>query len=231
MAKSERLLQLMQALRVLPSPVTAHRLAEEMDVSLRTIYRDIDSLRVAGARIEGERGFGYQLTEDYALPPQTLTRIEIEALALGLGEIKCIGDPMLADAAASVLAKVAATLPSEREQQLFHAISKIYRPQPRFTFAIDIAPIRTACWNEQAVKIDYQDHNNDVSTRVIYPLSLMYTERKLTILSWCCKREDFRMFRTDRILAVEITDISFRPKRVSLLNQYLAKLTARETED
>ncbi|MEQ5776796.1 YafY family transcriptional regulator [Thalassospira sp. NFXS8] len=206
---------------MLPSPVTANRLATEMSVSLRTIYRDIDSLRAAGARIEGERGYGYQLTEDYALPPQTLNRIEIEALALGLGEIKCIGDKTLADAAASVLAKIAATLPGEREQQLFHAISKIYRPQARITLELDIKAIRHACWIEQALRLEYADGNGDLSSRIVYPLSLMYTEHTLTILAWCCKRENFRMFRADRIKSVESTDISFRPRRVTMLNTYL----------
>ncbi|MDQ0563173.1 putative DNA-binding transcriptional regulator YafY [Rhizobium mesoamericanum] len=107
----------------MPAPITAVRLAEETGVSLRSIYRDIDSLRAAGARIDGERGYGYRLTEDYALPPQTFSREEIEAIALGMAEIRAMGDPTLAKAAASVIAKVSATLPDDREQQLFHAVS------------------------------------------------------------------------------------------------------------
>ena len=78
-------------MRVLPAPLTAARLAEETGVSLRWLYRDIDSLRAAGARIEGERGYGYRLTEDFALPPQTFERIEIEALVLGLNEVRHMG--------------------------------------------------------------------------------------------------------------------------------------------
>ena len=132
MARPDRLFRLLQAMRVLPAPVTAARLAEETEVSLRSLYRDIDSLRAAGARIEGERGYGYRLIEDYALPPQTFDRDEIEALALGLAEVKRMGDPALAKAATSVLAKVAATLPDDREQHLFHAVSQVYRPEARF---------------------------------------------------------------------------------------------------
>jgi biotin operon repressor len=128
MARSDRLLRLLQAMRVMAPPITAARLAEETGVSLRSLYRDIDSLRAAGARIEGERGYGYRLVEDYALPPQTFDRIEIEALVLGLGEVQYLGDPELAAAARSALAKVAATLPDEREQQMLHAVSQVYRP-------------------------------------------------------------------------------------------------------
>ena len=128
MARSDRLFRLLQAMRVMPAPITAARLVEETGVSLRSLYRDIDALRAAGARIEGERGYGYRLTEDYSLPPQTFDRAEIEAIALGLAEVRHMGDPALAKAAASVLAKVAATLPDDREQHLFHAISQVYRP-------------------------------------------------------------------------------------------------------
>src|SRR6218665_1127224 len=115
MARPDRLFRLLQAMRVMPAPITASRLAEEMGVSLRSLYRDIDSLRAAGARIEGERGYGYRLIEDYALPPQTFDRTEIEAIALGLAAVGQMGDATLAKAATSVLAKVAATLPDDRE--------------------------------------------------------------------------------------------------------------------
>jgi predicted DNA-binding transcriptional regulator YafY len=111
MARSERPFRLLQALRTLPAPVTAERLARETGVSARSIYRDIESLRVSGAEIGGERGYGYWLIEDGALPPQMFNRIEIEALVLGLSEVSQMGDPALAKAAAAVLGKVSATLP------------------------------------------------------------------------------------------------------------------------
>ena len=112
-------------------PVTAKRLAAERGVSVRSIYRDIDLLRLSGARIEGERGYGYRLIEDYALPPQTFDRLEIEAMTVGLGEVRHMGDPDLTRAAEAVLAKIAATLPDDSEQHLLHAISHVYRPAGR----------------------------------------------------------------------------------------------------
>lgn len=227
MARPDRLFRLLQAMRVMSAPITASRLAEETEVSLRSLYRDIDSLRAAGARIEGERGYGYRLVEDYALPPQTFDREEIEALVLGLGEVKRMGDPALARAAASVLAKVAATLPDDREQHLFHAVSQVYRPDARFAAGLDMDLVRQACWREEALAIRYTDKAGASSERTILPLAIVYTEGALTVLAWCCLREAFRMFRSDGISELRLAGTSFRPRRVVLLREYLAELRER----
>ena len=227
MARSDRLLRLLQAMRVMPAPITAARLAEETGVSLRSLYRDVDALRAAGARIEGERGYGYRLVEDYALPPQTLDRNELEALALGLAEVQRMGDATLAKAAASVLAKVGARLPEGHEQRLVHAISLVYRPETRLASA-DMDMIRAACWDERVLRLHYTDQQGVASEREIQPLALVYAERSLTVLAWCCLREDFRMFRSERIAMVEDAGRSFRPARAALLRDYLGRLRDRE---
>lgn len=224
MARSDRLFRLLQAMRTLPAPVTAARLAQETGVSVRSLYRDIDSLRAAGARIDGERGYGYRLTEDYALPPQTLDRLEIEALALGMAEVRGMGDPDIAAAAASVLAKVAATLPDDREQNLFHAVSKVYRPEARYSPMQGLGLVRRACWREEALAIRYMDERGAATTRTILPLALVYTERRLVVLAWCRLRESFRMFRIDRIVEAQVQGESFRPGRAALLRTYLEAL-------
>lgn len=228
MARTDRLFRLLHAMRVLPAPVTAARLAEETGVSLRSLYRDIDSLRAAGARIEGERGYGYRLVEDVALPPQTFDRIEIEALVLGLSEVRHMGDPDLAEAAASVLAKVAATLPDRSEPHLLHAVSQVYRGATRYPATRDLRTLREGCWREEAVAIRYADKAAAVTERTILPLAIVYLEDRMTLLAWCCLREAFRMFRVDRIRAARATGPSFRPRRVSLLRDYLAALRAGE---
>jgi predicted DNA-binding transcriptional regulator YafY len=230
MARADRLLRLLQAMRVMPAPITATRLAKETEVSLRSLYRDIDSLRAAGARIEGERGYGYRLIEDYALPPQTFDRGEIEAIALGLAEVKNMGDPALAKSAISVLAKVAATLPDDGEQHLFHAISQVYHPNARYADTRDMDAIRHACWKEEALTISYADKGHTVSVRTILPLAIMYTDKTLTVLAWCCLRKAYRMFRTDRIITLTNAGTSFRPKRAALLRDYLAELREREAD-
>ena len=215
-------------MRVMSPPITAERLALETEVSLRSLYRDIESLRAAGARIDGERGYGYRLVEDYALPPQTLNRNEIEALVLGLAEVRNMGDPVLAAAAASVLAKVSATLTGEGEQHLFHAISHVYRPDGRMASIVEVDAIRQACWREETLILRYTDKDGAETQRTIFPLAIVYTEKVLTVLAWCCLREGFRMFRTDRIAEAIPAGISFRPRRASLLRDFLAELNARD---
>lgn len=226
MARPDRLFRLLQAIRMMPAPITAARLAEETEVSLRSLYRDIDSLRAAGARIEGERGYGYRLIEDNALPPQTFDRIEIEAIVLGLAEVRHMGDPALAQAAASVLAKVAATLPDDREQQLFHAISHVYRPGARYDPPPHLHLVRQACWDEQALAIGYTDKGGAITERTVLPLAIVYTDHTLTLLAWCNLREAFRMFGLARMQNVRLAGTSFRPRRAVLLRNYLAELAA-----
>ncbi|CAX24981.1 MAG: YafY family transcriptional regulator [Methylorubrum extorquens] len=227
MARTDRLFRLLHAMRVLPSPITAARLAEETGVSLRSLYRDIDSLRAAGARIDGERGYGYRLIEDVALPPQTFDRTEIEALVLGLAEVRHMGDPALAQAAASALAKVAATLPDRAEQHLLHAVSQVRRSEARFSKIPDMETIRAGCWQEEALALRYSDKDGTITERQILPLSIVYLDSKMTLLAWCCLREAFRMFRLDRIEEVRMAGSSFRPRRVTLLRSYLAELRGR----
>jgi predicted DNA-binding transcriptional regulator YafY len=211
-------------MRVMPAPITAARLAEETGVSLRSLYRDIDSLRAAGARIEGERGYGYRLIEDYSLPPQTFDRMEIEALALGLAEVLHMGDPALVKAATAVMAKVAATLPDDGEQHLFHAVSQVYRLETRYPSSPYLNTLRQSCWREEAVTIRYADKTGAVTHRTILPLAIAYLDRKLMVLAWCCLREGFRMFQADRVSDADLAGESFRPRRVSMLRTYLTEL-------
>jgi predicted DNA-binding transcriptional regulator YafY len=199
-------------------------LARETGVSLRSIYRDVESLRAAGAEIGGERGYGYCLVEDGTLPPQKFSRIEIEAIALGLAEVRQMGDPELADAAASALGKVAATLPSLSQQHLLHAISQVHHFEARPPVAADMQLIREACWREQALAIRYRDRTEQVTEREIWPLAIVYLEGMLVVLARCCLRQDFRIFRAERMLSVRISGDSFRPQRAALLRNYLAKL-------
>ncbi|WP_368661328.1 helix-turn-helix transcriptional regulator [Paracoccus sp. (in: a-proteobacteria)] len=130
MARSDRLLRLIDRLRCLPAPVTAARLAEETGVSLRQLYRDIATLRAGGALIDGEAGVGYTLTEDPALPPQSFSRLEIEALRLAVEALPAIGDADLTQAARDALSRMIATLPERQAQQAMHAIMKTFVPTP-----------------------------------------------------------------------------------------------------
>lgn len=224
MSRSDRLFRLLQAMRTLPAPVTAAQLAQETGVSLRSIYRDVESLRAAGAEIGGERGYGYCLVEDGTLPPQKFNRMEIEAIALGLAQVGQMGDPQLADAAASALGKVAASMPSLSQQHLLHAISQVHHFDARPPVAIDMQLIRQACWLEQGLQISYIDKSQRASEREIWPLAIIYLNNMLVVLARCCLRQEFRMFRAERMTAVAASGNSFRPQRAALLRAYLAEL-------
>jgi len=224
MSKSTRLPKLLQAMRLRTPPILASDLAEEMGVSLRTLYRDIDDLRAAGAVIDGEAGFGYTLTEDPALPPMMFTKDEIEALVLGLGEVIEIGDPALASAAKDARAKLKATLPDRMANHLENAVLHAKKFRQRPVIRIDPAVIRNAAWDEKALDMCYEDAKGATSQRRILPLQIVYFDHVLVLLAFCCLRDAPRVFRLDRITEITPTDQSFRPRRVPLLRDMIQEI-------
>ncbi|KEJ90575.1 helix-turn-helix transcriptional regulator [Sulfitobacter donghicola] len=230
MTRTHRLFQLMQTLRRLPAPVTAAALVNETGVSLRTIYRDIDALRGLGAVIDGEAGFGYTLIEDAALPPLAFSDDELEALVLGLREVSVIGDPALAEAAQTALSKLKSRLPARQTHRLQHAVLDARRfvrpPEPR----IDVKKLRAATWEEVTVSFHYEDAKGALSQRRADPLSIVFMQNAHMLMAWCHLRSDFRAFRLDRMSELEVTGVSFRPKRVPLLRDFM-DLMRRQAEE
>jgi len=224
MARPDRLLRLLSALRMLPQPVTAARLAIETEVSDRTIYRDIETLRAGGAIIDGAAGVGYTLTEDPALPPLMFTQLEIEALVLGLAEVGMAGDAELARAAQSALAKITATLPERLQRQAIHAVSQTYRFHKRPPAPASLAVVRQACWDERMLDITYADKSGETTFRRIWPLGVVFLDRSLMVLAFCTLRQGFRRFHLHQISKVIPTDAFFRPRRVALLREFTAEL-------
>lgn len=229
MAKSDRLFRLLHLLRSLPAPVTAARLAAESGVSERTLYRDIETLRIGGALIDGAAGYGYTLTEDPALPPQMFTRLEVEALILGLAEVRQTADPALADAAQTAQAKIVASLPERVQRQAMNAVLLTYRSTPRPPPSADVDLIRAACWDEKAVDIRYADSTGALTARRIWPLSIVLMEHSQMLLAWCCLRQDFRKFMLQRIVEARPSTESFRPRRVPLLRDFIAQMRGQAT--
>jgi predicted DNA-binding transcriptional regulator YafY len=224
MPRADRLFRLLSAFRMLPQPVTAARLAEETGVSERTLYRDIGALRAAGALIDGAAGAGYTLTEDPALPPQMFTRLEVEALVLGLAEVTMSGDAALAQAARGAQAKIIATLPDRVQRQAIHAVSTTYRFERRAPVPPHMATLREAAWDERALDLSYRDRSGQVTDRRIWPLGVVFLDREVQCLAFCCLRQDFRRFKVAQMDAVRLTDESFRPRRVPLLRAFLDDL-------
>ncbi|WP_420327027.1 helix-turn-helix transcriptional regulator [Mameliella sp.] len=224
MARTDRLFRLMDTLRRLPAPVTADRLASETGVSRRQLYRDIATLRAGGALIDGEAGVGYRLTEDPALPPQSFSRLEIEALVLAVGELRQTGDAALEAAGQSALARIIATLTDGQSRQAMHTVLRSFRPPPRPVEAtVDMALLRRACWEELALDVRYRDLKGQVTDREVWPLGISYSEGTLMVLVWCCLRQDWRLFHTKGIESACLNGRSFRPRRVPLLRDYAAR--------
>lgn len=221
MTRTERLFKLMQALRSLPAPVTAGALSEELSVSARTIYRDIDSLRALGAVIDGEAGFGFTLVEDATLPPLGFTDTEIEALVLGLREVEQIGDPELSVSASQALRKLQGRLPPTQAHRLTHAtlaVHRFHRPEPA---TVSVHDLRRATWDEVAVTFAYIDAAGAETTRTVDPLGIVYFDRSTILVGWCHLRENYRPFRLDRISDLAVTGRGFRPSRVPRLREAL----------
>lgn len=222
MSRTHRLFQMMQSLRRLPPPVTAMQLSDESGKSVRTIYRDIDTLRSLGAVIDGEAGFGFTLVEDAALPPLGFDNDELEALVLGLRNVMVVGDPALASAAETALGKIQSRVPARQAHRLKHAVldaQRYHKPAPPI---IDVAELRQATWDEKCVNFDYVDIKNDATNRSVKPLGIVYLDFNNCLLAWCLMRQDFRVFRLDRMLTLTVTEQSFRPHRVALLRDHLA---------
>ena len=224
MNRTERLFQLMQLLRMLPPPATAEQLAVDMNVSLRTIYRDIESLRALGAVIDGEAGFGYTLIEDASLPPLAFEDDEIEALVLGLRDVSMIGDPALAKAARTALSKLKARLPPRQSNRLEHSVLNVRRFRTPPDPTVDVQVLRRATWDESVISFDYIDGSGSTTSRSVKPLGIVFLDDCHVLLSWCLLRQDFRNFRLDRMTGLGVTKDHFRPQRVPLLRDAVARI-------
>ena len=206
MRRAERLFQIIQILRRSSRPVTADDIARELEVSLRTVYRDTADLIGQRVPIRGEAGFGYVLDDDFNMPPLMLTPDEIEAAVLGAQWVAGRGDPVLARAANDLIAKIASVVP-ERLRPFLATPSIGTRPAGQTApDGIDITRTRAWIRSGNKIRIGYRDLRGEASQRVIWPVIVGYFENARMLAAWCELRQDFRHFRTDRILGVEFLD-------------------------
>ncbi|TCL71913.1 YafY family protein [Rhizobium sp. BK251] len=219
MARSERLLTLLQTLRRHRLPVSGAALASETGVSLRTLYRDIASLQAQGAMIEGEAGVGYVLKPGFMLPPMMFSQDEIEALVLGSRWVAKAADPRLAVAGSDALAKIAAVLPSDLREEIDTSTSIVVKQRYAEDRA-DLAAIRKAIRMERVLELTYSDEAGAISVRRVWPFALGYFERTRLLMAWCELRRDFRHFRTDRIAEIVPHDTRYPRRRAVLLKEW-----------
>nr|WP_231294606.1 YafY family protein [Fluoribacter dumoffii] len=220
MSRTERLLDLIQILRRHRFPVSGVALAQELGISLRTLYRDISILKGQGAPIEGEAGIGYVLRPGFTLPPLMFTVDEIEAIVLGSRWVIDRADSQLKFAAHNALAKIAAVLPNELREQLELPGLLIAPGQVAESKDSDLILIRKAMRLEKKLQLIYQDVNDNSSARTIWPLALGFFDQVRILIAWCELRQDFRHFRTDRIVEINLLETGYPERRQSLLKKW-----------
>lgn len=221
LSRTQRLFDLIQLLRCHRYPVSGKQLAEELNVSLRTLYRDIATLQGQGASIEGEPGLGYVLRPGFMLPPLMFSEEEIEALVLGARWVARRTDKKLRCAATNVLAKISAVLPEDLRRQL-ECSGLLIGPvkTPIENDDEKEALVRLAIRKEYKLQMTYIDVNGDESQRIIWPLALGFFEEIHVIIVWCELRSDFRHFRIDRIAKLIRLEAHYPKRRRNLLQKW-----------
>ena len=215
MRKADRLFQIIQILRRARKPITAESIAEELETSKRSVYRDIATLMGQRVPIRGEAGTGYVLEGGFDMPPLMLTANEIEAAMLGAQWVMTNADTSLGDAARDLVAKIAQVVP-EHLRPLLGEPASTTPPRRSVADAIDMAKLRTAIRAEGKIALDYRDESGVATQRVIWPIAVAYFETVRVIVAWCELRKGFRHFRTDRIAAAEFLDEHYPQSRARL---------------
>ncbi|EUB95350.1 WYL domain containing protein [Rhizobium sp. CF080] len=210
MRKASRLFEIIQILRLAKKPVTAADIAVQLEVTVRSIYRDIAALQAMRVPIEGGRGIGYILRPGFTLPPLMLSIEETEAIVLALALLERTGDTELRQAAKQVNRKIAAVVPvplaGTFSANALHAWGSV-APVPD---ALDLAMVRRAIRDEQKLALDYRDEYARATERTIRPVALIYYSQTANIVAWCELRQAIRNFRADRVEHCELADGFFR---------------------
>ncbi|KNY35921.1 MULTISPECIES: YafY family protein [unclassified Agrobacterium] len=210
MRKASRLFEIIQILRLARRPVTAQTIADKLEVTARSVYRDIAALQTMRVPIEGERGVGYILRPGFSLPPLMFSIEETEAIVLALAMVGRSSDTELRQAAKKASDKIAASLPEPLSKTLsanaLHAWGSI-APAP---VGIDLATVRRAVRDEERLEISYRDETGTETRRQIRPIAVIYYSETVNIVGWCELRQAIRNFRSDRVLTCESTGSFFK---------------------
>ena len=223
MRRADRLFQVIQFLRARRS-ATAAELARELEVSERTVYRDVRELVACGVPIEGEAGVGYVLDRTFDLPPLMFTAGELQALALGASMVAAFADPELVGEARRALEKVDAALPVDLRVHLARPPHRALRFE-RVPGSEHLSGLRAAIVRRRRVSFAYTDAQGDQTQREVRPLGLFFWGATWTVTAWCELRDDFRHFRVDRVEALEADGSEFNDEQ----GKTLADFVERET--
>jgi predicted DNA-binding transcriptional regulator YafY len=199
--RTDRLFDIIQALRVATRPVTAAMLAEQLEVTVRTVYRDVATLQARRIPIEGAAGLGYVLRRGFDLPPLMFTADEVDAIAVSARLVRRLRDPGLQQAADSVLAKVATVLPTALRTAAVSAPFYVSDGNAEVPQGIDLSDVRRAIRETTKLRITYADARHQPTDRIIWPIAIAYYVDVTIIGAWCELRNDYRHFRVERIVA------------------------------
>jgi len=222
MRRADRLFDIIQNLRMAPHPVTAAALAEKLEVTVRTIYRDIAALQGSRVPIEGAPGLGYVLRRGFDLPPLMFTIEETDAIAIGVRLLRRLRDPKLEAAAESVLGKLSAVVPQPLQSQLVAAPLYVSEGSAPAVTGIDLSQLRNAIRETRKLAIAYVDEESRRTQRTIWPIAMAYYVDVTLVGAWCELRQDFRHFRVDRILSARVLDERFPASSGKLMAEWLA---------
>jgi predicted DNA-binding transcriptional regulator YafY len=206
MRRTERLFAILQVLRAARRPVTARRLADELEVSLRTIYRDTAELVAQRVPLRGDAGVGYRLDAGYELPPLMLTADELDAAMLGAAWVAQRGDASLARGARSLIEKLGQVVPKELRPVLVDASLRAGKRRAAVVDGVDLGPVRGAIRDRRKLEIEYADAQGRESTRVVWPFMVGFLDEVRVVVAHCELRGGLRHFRSDRIRAARVLD-------------------------
>ncbi|HAT41668.1 MAG TPA: transcriptional regulator [Rheinheimera sp.] len=229
MTRAERLLHLMQLLRNRRTPVSAAELADALQMSVRSVYRDIRSLQAQGADIEGEAGLGYILRPGFTLPPLMFSAQELEALALGSRWVQERADSQLSQAATQALAKIAAVLPQEKRTDLEQSALLIGPGQLADCADDTLVALRRAIRLEHKLALTYRDGQGQLTERTVWPVALGFFDQVRVLVAWCELRNQFRHLRADRIEQLLELDVRYPRRRAILLQQWRLDMQIQPT--
>ncbi|WP_076408477.1 YafY family protein [Shewanella sp. UCD-KL12] len=228
MRRADRLFQIVQILRS-RRLTTAQQLAERLEISTRTVYRDIQDLCLSGIPIEGEAGVGYLLRQEVNVPPLMFNEAELEAIQVGMRMVQAWGGSELSSAAKQAMIKVEAVLPERlQEYQSLMFAPDFYIDNDEFKF-LDV--LRKASRLREYLLMDYRDAKDESSQREIRPLAIYFWKGIWTLLAWCELRDDFRNFRVDRIVGITNLQRHFAVSPGQEMHDYIAMMEEKYGND
>ncbi len=228
MRRADRLFQILQILRRARGPITADAIASELETSRRTVYRDVATLIAQRVPIRGEAGTGYVLEKGFDMPPLMLTPDEIEAAVLGARWVATRGDPALSKAAEDLVAKIGSVVPERLRPLVLDPVAGTPPAARPARDGLDVARVRESIRAGRKITLRYRDERERESVRIVWPVAVGYLDTARLLIAFCEMRQDFRHFRTDRVLEASFLDERY-PERPSALRAKWRKSLGRGT--